>query len=211
MKLKDYMKKVEQIYKDAAPEFIKLAQKDRQAQEDIQKARSSTELTPEGKTKRIQSIEAYRKELKAEMDKLAAAADSEALKVRQDVESRFYSHFYATPDALDMQTIELLKSGILNDKELMTLAGNFKGNATMQRICAKYMEKSSSEQVQKMGRAMQYMPQDTHMQCLDSVISAGRACVGIGTQTGAQGAETFLNQFDRITADAYAAAPDVDG
>lgn len=211
MKLTDYMKQIENCYKDAAPEFIKVVQKYKQAEEDIVKTKGSRDYTPEGKQKRIKALEDYKAELKAEMNKMATEADNKALKIRQTVESNFYSKFYATPAALDMQAIELLKSGILNDKELMNLAGSFKGNATMQRICGTYMEQSSNREVQTMGRAMRYAPQDTHMRCVDSVISAGRACVGIGTQMGAQGAETFLNQFDRITADAYANAPDVEG
>jgi len=211
MKLTDYMKKIEGIYKNAAPEFIKIVKKDEQAQRDIEKVRASRDYTHEGKQNRIAALEAYRKELRAEMEKLAGAADEQALKVRADVESRFYSKFYATPAALDMQAIELLKSGILNDTELLNLAGSFKGNATMQRICGTYMEQSSNRDVQTMGRAMRYAPQDTHMRCVDSVITAGRACVGIGTQTGAHGAETFLNRLDSMTQDAYATAPDVEG
>ena len=211
MKLKDYMKKIEGIYKDAAPEYIKVMQKYRQAKEDIVKTRSSTELTHEGKTKRIQALEAYRNELKAEMDKIANEADAQALKVRKTVDDNFYSTFYATPAALDMQAMELLKSGILNDKELVNLAASFKGNATMQRICGSYMEKSTNEDTARMGRAMKYAPQDTHMRCVDSIISAGRACVGIGTQSGPEGAETFLNKFDSITAETYANTPDVEG
>lgn len=211
MKLTDYMKKIEGIYKEAAPEFIKIVKKDEQAKRDIESVQASREYTPEGKQRRIQALKDYRAELKAEMDKLAGAADAQALEVRRTVESRFYDKFYATPAALDMQAIELLKSGILNDKELVTLAGSFKGNATMQRICGTYMEKSSNEETARMGRAMRYAPQDTHMRCVDSVITAGRACVGIGTQTGASGAETFLNRYDSMIGDAYAAAPDVEG
>lgn len=211
MKLTDYMKKVEKIYKDAAPEYIKMAKHYAALEQSRAALPMDRDLTAEGKQKRMKAIETEMANLKAKMDQYAADTDSQALKVRQDVESRFYSQFYATPDALDMQTIELLKSGILNDTELKTIAANFKGNATMQRICAKYMEQSSNPDVQRMGRAMQYMPQDTHMQCLDSVIVAGRACVGIGTQSGPSGAEAFLNRFDHMTADAYAKAPDVEG
>ena len=210
-KLTAYMKQIEGIYKEAAPEYIKIAKKDAQAKQDIEKVRASREYTHEGKQNRIAALEAYRKELRAEMDKLASAADAQALKVRSTVEQNFYDKFYATPAALDMQALELLKSGILNDTELLNLAGSFKGNATMQRICGSYMEKSNNENVQRMGRAMAYAPQDTHMRCVDSLITAGRACVGIGTQTGADGAETFLNRFDSMTGDAYAAAPDVEG
>lgn len=210
-KLTDYMRKIEGIYKAAAPEFIKIVKKDEQAKRDIENVRASREYTHEGKQNRIAALEAYRKELRGEMDKLAGAADAQALEVRKTVESRFYDKFYATPAALDMQAMELLKSGILNDKELVNLAGSFKGNATMQRICGTYMEKSQNPDTARMGRAMRYAPQDTHMQCIDSVITAGRACVGIGTQSGPTGAESFLNRFDSMTQDAYAAAPDVEG
>lgn len=211
MKLTEYMKKVERIYKDAAPEYIKLAKQYDQIRQDIADVPRSRELTHEGKQKRIQALEEDKARLKAKMDKMAAEADEQAMKVRQEVEDRFYSHFYATPSSLDMQAIELLKSGILNDKELMHMANSFKGNATMLRICGQYMQNSSDKNIQQMGRAMQYAPQNTHMECLDAVIVAGRACVGIGTQSGPSGAESFLNRFDRMTEEAYANAPDVEG
>ena len=211
MKLKDYMKKIEGIYLETAPEIIKLAKKDAQAQQDIHDAQNSRELTHEGKQKRIASLEAYRKEIRAEMDKLAAAADEQALAIRKTVETNFYSKFHATPDSMDMQAIELMKSGILTDSELRTLAGKFAGNNTMQRICGKYMEKSQDKDTQTMGRALQFSQNDPHLRAVDDIIGAGRACLGKGTQSGLAAAETFTNRFHEITANTYATAPDVEG
>lgn len=210
-KLTAYMKQIERIYKEAAPEFIKLVNKDKQAQQDIQNARNSRDLTPEGKQKRIAALDAYRKELKGEMDKLAAAANEQALSVRKTVEQNFYGKYHATADAMDMQAMELLKSGILTDSELRTLAGRFNGNATMQRICGKYMEQSQNAETARLGRALQFSLDDPHLQAVDGIIAAGRACVGEGTQSGPSAAETFLNRFDEVAASAYATAPDVEG
>ena len=46
--------------------------------------------------------------------------------------------------------------------------------------------------------------QDTHLQCMDSIISVGQRVVGDPKM-----AETFLNRFDECTAATYEAAPDI--
>lgn len=210
MKLKDYMKKIEEIYKGTAPEFIKLVNKDKQAQQDIHNAMNSSELTPEGKQKRIAALEKYRKELKAEMDSLATAANEKAMDVRQTVEQLFYGKFHATADAMDMQAMELLKSGILTDSELRTLADRFNGNPTMQRICGKYMEQSKNPDTARLGHTLQLNFNDPHLKAVDGIIATGRACIGQGTQSGPAAAEVFLNRFDEVAAQAYAEAPDIE-
>ena len=210
MTLKDYMRKTERIYKELAPEYIKSVKEEQKAREQIYQTRSSRDLTPEGKQKRIAALQELCNEHKANMAALAKTAKERALEVRKEVEKRFYNRYHATPAALDMQTLELLKSGILSDSELLHLAETFDGNSTMQRICGKYMEQSSNRNTQTLGRALQMNASDPHLRCIDSIIEVGTHCMGGAPLSGANGAEHMFARFDEMTAQTYAAAPDVE-
>ena len=210
MKLTEYMKQAEKVYKDNAPAYVKLVKAEQAAREEIYKVRSSRELTPEGKEKRIAELRALENDCRDKRMALSKAAKAEALKVRQEVEKRFYSKYHARPDALDMEGLELLKSGILTDSELTHLAESYSGNCTMQRICGKYMEQSKDRNVSSAGRVLQMNASEPHLKAMDAIIHVGDYAMGGAPLSGAAGSEYFFNRFDEMTASAYADAPDVD-
>lgn len=207
--LKDYMRKTERIYKDLAPEYIKAAKEEQKAREGINQTRSSVDLTTEGKMKRVAELEALRSQHKANMNALAKKAKDQAAAVRQEVAERFYDCYHANPAALDMQALELLKSGILSDSEIKHLADTFAGNSTMQRICGKYLEQSSDRNTQALGRTLRANASDPHLRCIDSIIDIGNHCLGGAPLSGSNGAERFFSRFDEMAAPVYAAAPDI--
>lgn len=209
MKLVGYMKKAENIYKDFAPRYLEVAKQEEANRQAIMNVRSSRELTYDGKQKQIAALQEQGKVLKAEMAAIAATANEKAQDVRREVEQRFYGFYHATPQAIDMQGLELLKSGILSDRELMQVADSYQGNATMQRICGKYMQQSDSRELRQMGSVLQANASNPHLRCIDSIIEVGKYCLGGGRTQGAS-CEVFLNRFDEMTAQTYAAAPDID-
>lgn len=210
MKLTEYMKKAESIYKELSPKYIEAANAEKAVREEIYNVRSSREYTREGKEKRIAQLQEQEKEYRAEMAALAATAKERAQQVRDEVESRFYGHFHASADAMDMKAIELLKSGILTDTELKNLADQYNGNATMLRIIGKNMEERPNRELQQMGRVLQANASDPHLKCIDSIIHVGDYCMG-GAPLSKNSCEAFLQRFDEMTAQTYAAAPDVEG
>lgn len=209
MTLKDYMKQVEQIYKKYAPDFIKEANAEKALREEIYNIRGSRELTPEGKQARIEPLQRQCEKHRAKMELLAKTAQAKALEVRSVVESRFYDRYHANPDAMDMRGVELLRSGILSDKEIKQLAEQYSDNCTMQRICGKYMEQSADQETRTLGRVLQANASDPHLRCIDSIIEVGSYCMGGAHLSGANGAERMLSRFDEMTAQTYAAAPDI--
>lgn len=209
MKLVDFMKKVEAIYRESGEQYVAAAKKEAAAREEIKKTRSSRELTQEGKEKRIAKLQEEIREHKAEMAAIAATAKEKALGVRKSCEEYFFGRFHATPDALDMPALELLKSGIMTDSEIVALAQKFKGNCTMERLCGSYLEKSMNQEISGYGRALQLNSTDPHLRAIDAVMDAGNYILGGAPLSGAAGAETFLKRFDEILSPTYAAAPDL--
>ena len=143
------------------------------------------------------------------MELLARTAKAKALEVRSEVETRFYDRYHANPEEMDMRGIELLRSGILSDKEVKHLAEKYDGNCTMQRICGKYLEQSDDQGTRALGRMMRANASDPHLRCIDSIIEVGSYCMGGAHLSGTNGAERIFSRFDEMTAQTYAAAPDI--
>lgn len=210
MKLKDYMKQTETIYKEAAPEFIKAAKEAKAIRDEIIATRASADLTPEGKTKRIAALNEKMNAIQANMEAIRRTANEKAADLRGTVESVFYNYYHATPAAVDLAGIELLKSGILSDRELAQFAQSYTGNATMRRVCAQYMQKTNNPELQRMASVIQQESRtNPHLACMDSIISVGNYTLG-GGASGPDFAEKFLERFDEMTAQTYAAAPDIE-
>lgn len=71
-----------------------------------------------------------------------ALAEFEAIK--QECVEIFEPYNRATASMIDMPTLELLKSGILKNDELIDLADGFSDNITMLRLIGKYAEERAS-------------------------------------------------------------------
>lgn len=78
----------------------------------------------------------------AELQAVARADFDELL---TEADERFERHARPTGDKVDLATVELLKSGILSDNELILLADDFTGNVSMQRIIGKYAKERAEK------------------------------------------------------------------
>lgn len=80
------------------------------------------------------------RQISEEIADLQTEAKTDFEELLAEADTRFERHARPTGDKVDLATVELLKSGILSDKELIRLADDFKGNVSMQRIIGKYAE-----------------------------------------------------------------------
>lgn len=210
MTLKDYLERVAQIYKKYIPDYLEELQDYNKLNNELSDTRASVKLTPDGKQEATGIIQEKMRRSREKMEKIQQAAEQEAMKVRQIVEEKFNDRFHPTPECLDMQGLELLKSGILSDSELMALAAKYNGNMTMQRICGKYMEERNNSELKQTGRLLQAKGQDQHLRCVDGVITWGNYCMGRAPLSGFAGVDCFVRKFDEQVAQIYAAAPDIE-
>ena len=210
MTLKQYLVQIAEIYKTAAPEYIEVLKAERQAREDIVRIKGSADLTPQGKRKKIEELEQDCAKCKKIMQSIAADAREKALGVRREVEEHFYSRFHVSPADLDMNAVELLKSGILTDTELANMAQEYANNGTMCRLIGKYMEERPSDELKRMGRVLQHAKADIHLRCVDSIIDIGNCALGGAPLSGNNAAEAFFNRFDELIAYTIKSAPDIE-
>lgn len=78
--------------------------------------------------------------IQKEYAELGARAKNGFNEVISEADTRFERYNRATGDKVDLATVELLKSGVLSDREIKALAGDFKGNIAMLRIIGKYAD-----------------------------------------------------------------------
>ncbi len=80
------------------------------------------------------------KSIQKEYAELGAKAQISFAEVLSEADTRFERYNRATGDKVDLATVELLKCGVLSDREIKALAGDFKGNIAMLRIIGKYAD-----------------------------------------------------------------------
>ncbi len=78
--------------------------------------------------------------IQREYAELGIKAQNSFDEVISEADTRFERYNRATGDKVDLATVELLKSGVLSDREIKALAGDFKGNIAMLRIIGKYAD-----------------------------------------------------------------------
>ena len=201
------MREIERIYKGYAGDYIASVKKIQEAEQQIQAARSDRNLSEAGKQDRINKLREGIQRERANMAALRKTADQKAAEIRRTVQQGFY----ARPDDVDLQAMQLLASGILTDDELVCLArGQFKNNQTMQRIIAAKLSQSNKQEVRALGLSMEKGSSAAALACVDAIIGAGQACMGAAPLSGERGAETMLNRWDEITAGAWATAKNLE-
>ena len=209
MNLKGYMKRAEQIYRNHAPEYLKLMKEREALRNTLADPKEEFDLLPAEREDRRKALNARIDKITAKMQEERAAADAEAQAVAREVKKMFDPVYHVSPEALDMATVELLKSGICTDSELEELANRFSGNGTMQRYIGKYMMERENPNTQRAGRVLMANQDEPHLRAINAVITAGTYCMG-GATHGDQVAEAMFANLDKLTAPAYAEAPDIE-
>ncbi len=84
--------------------------------------------------------DAKMRELREAFESIEDRAKAEFDEIKAECMQIFEPYNRATASMIDMPTLELLKSGILKDNELIELADSFADNVTMLRLIGKYAE-----------------------------------------------------------------------
>lgn len=156
-KFNSYAQKVDQIAKAAFEEY-------RKAEADYKKAQEEFSKYPAILTGSV-GAEYYAKKARAEANFLQAKEDKKAAErvfeshkkeiaaIRKELAAELDDHYAADPAALDNNTLELLKSGILSSSEYSRLlnAAQETNNHTMARVIAKYAGDAADQISNKYG------------------------------------------------------------
>ncbi len=138
--VKEFTDKIRNVYTKYREEYVKLSnafledknqwlEECRRGWTTHEKGKIATLKHDEEVRNRRIAFESIEDRAKAEFDEIKA----ECMKI-------FEPYNRATASMIDMPTLELLKSDILKDNELMDLANDFNDNVTMLRLIGKYAE-----------------------------------------------------------------------
>lgn len=138
--VKEFTDKIRNAYPKYREEYIKLGnailEDKKQWSEECRRGWTTAE---KGKIATLKHDEEARK-LRLAFESIEDRAKAEFDEIKAECMKIFEPYNRATASMIDMPTLELLKSGILKDNELIDLANDFSDNVTMLRLIGKYAE-----------------------------------------------------------------------
>lgn len=155
-KFNSYAKKVDEIAKNAFEEYRKAEAAYKKAEEQARKYPQRYGLVDAQYAAQSARAQADLLEAKSNMDTAKKAFEghkSEIAALRKQLVSELDDHYAANPAALDNNTLELLKSGILKPNEYTKLISKAQsdGNYTMARMIGKYALEAAAKRSKEYG------------------------------------------------------------
>ena len=206
MTLKNYMDRVGEIYKTAAGEVVKDAERLEELKAKRAGVWADRGLTLTGKHTEDGKLAEETHAVNRHIAEVQANARKAALAVRAEVEKAFFDYYNAKPADYDEKTAQLINSGALTEKELLHMADG--ASRVMRRVIGARLAESEDEMIAFKGRTLQQTSTNPHLDAIDGMMGAGLYVTG-GGQSGPGGAAEFLRRWDYITRPVYDAAPDV--
>ena len=171
-KLTTYIERLESLYKKAREDYNKAIKSLNELEDSHRKKISSGELNAIGVQK---EGELYNTKKREYLDSIAAARDTfttSAAEIRQAVDTLFSNLYRVDPASIDLKAVEILKSGMLTQTELLEMATKYKeqGNLAMYRYCGTFADEKYSPETRSLAGAAKMALQRTDLQQIDSFI-----------------------------------------
>lgn len=171
-KLTTYIERLESLYKKAREDYNKAIKSLNELEDSHRKKISSGELNAVGVQR---EGELYNTKKREYLDAIAAARDTfttGAAEIRQAVDTLFRDLYRVDPASIDLKAVEILKSGMLTQTELLEMATNYKeqGNLAMYRYCGTFADEKYSPETRSLAGAAKMALQRTDLQQIDSFI-----------------------------------------
>lgn len=173
--LKNYLEEIRSTYEDARKAYTRLFNEADKIAATWNEARTSKDLSAYGRDKAQAEYLRASAENKDQLESLISSTKKKFSEIRNRVDADFAGKFKINPDSLDMPTLELLKSGILKDKELSDLAERFNGNVTMLRMIGKYAQERAdrnpdNKEMISLAAALRNSEKMPHLEATDTLI-----------------------------------------
>lgn len=199
------LKEIKEVYRGASAKVAALYAESEKVDRMIAETSSSKMLTAEGKQKALNQLHERKSELKKQMESVRDQAGKDAVEIKNSMDRLFYARFHPAASDLDMQTVELIRSGVLTGKELLKMAET--SNITMKRVIGKALQEMKD--FEKEGAALIRQVDNPHLRAADELIGVGDYACGGAPLSGARGAKTFLKRLDELTDPIIDGAPRV--
>lgn len=137
-------------------------------------SRSDIKLSAQGKdAARVKYGDEIRT-TRAELEELIRRTSQSFSEVRKDVDRFFGDLYRVSPDKLDTNALELLRSDILSDTELIDMAEKYADNTTMRRLIGKYAQERAdkdrfNENMRRLAQSLNHH-ELLHLEAADTLI-----------------------------------------
>lgn len=171
-KLTTYIARLESLYSKAREDYNKAVKSLKELEDSHRQKMRSGELNAVGVQR---EGERYNTKKREYLDAIAAARDTfttGAAEVRQTVDTLFSGLYRVDPASMDLKAVEILKSGMLTQPELLEMAAKYKeqGNLAMYRYCGTFADEKYSPETYSLAGAAKMALQRTDLQQIDSFI-----------------------------------------
>lgn len=173
--LRTYLEEIRGSYEEARKEYVKIFEEADLISAKWNKARASKDLSLQGRNRAQQEYLTASAENKRKLETLISSTKKAFTEIRNKIDADFAVKFKVNSKSLDMPTLELLKSGILNDSELTELANKFSDNITMQRMIGKYAreraeKEPSNKEMLSLAISLENKENAPHLEAADTLI-----------------------------------------
>ena len=194
--VKGYLRDIKRIYQETSDQVEKKYDELVKLNNEYTDVLKSRDYTPEGRQKKLAAIDVKRNALKHDLAVLREDANNAARKVRDDVERTFYGYYNASPEDVDLKLMELIRSGVLSEKELIHYGE--RANTTMRRIIGKELDKRGSLEAHQAGYMFQFPSGDPHLKAVDDLIGVGDYAVGGAKLGGLSSVHGIRSRYDEL-------------
>ena len=172
--LSSYLRDIRTRYEEAREKYTELYNDLDEAEKKYRKAKTSGDLSPKGLERAAQDYNSKSAYLRASIEQVGTDAHADFEKIRKKADSVFGDLYRVTPEALDLAGLEILKSGILSDNELLEFAERYEGNKTMTRMIGKFAgeraEKNpGNRELRKLAAVAQGSNDRPHLDAVDTL------------------------------------------
>ena len=205
----EFLQKAKETYQAARKEYETTAnaiiEHEKRHREEIARGWRNAAERADFLTKSEKRNNDLKKELRSIIDNAQKSFDE----IAAECDSVFERHFRPTPEKVDANAVELLRSDILTTAELMALAKDYENNIAMKRIIGEHIkakgEKENNAQLKAYGNTLSEKPADykqTYMQPLNSVILFSMKALREDVMLSNSIAEIWDQQFEKSAAEA---------
>ena len=200
-RLTSYINKLEKHYEEAREKYNLSVNELSKLEESHKQKINSGELSAVGIKHEYQQYTEKKNKLMHDISEAREAFNKSAESVRNSVNVIFRDLYCVKPESVDLQGVELIKSGILTETEILELANRYKeqGNLTMYRYCGTLFDTNDRDaNIRHLANEARRMRTRTDLQIIDEFIDV--------CQKGIRDDVSLSNGIDRRHPDFYANA-----
>lgn len=208
IRLTTYINELEALYTTARADYEENAARIEYLEKEHRQKLESNELNAVGIARENERYQNKKSEYKQKIIDARKTFEEKAAETRRSVASVFKDNYCLNADDLDLKTVELLKRGLLTDKELFEMANDYKkaGNITMYRYCGSFAKKNDNDPAMKhLALDARRNPQRDDLMIVDEFTD----CCLRGLRDDIMLSNGVHNRHDEFFANSYTAAKNV--